>query len=113
MSKKPAVGSLPPVGDIAFATLENRYLSKYRGVPQTPYLLIVEGFDEHGVIFSKRIVGITNQERVSLERLGVQFVSANANLDAYVDNYFTTSWAHLWTQYRSAATVAPLSNRIQ
>jgi phosphoribosylaminoimidazole carboxylase (NCAIR synthetase) len=105
------VGPGPLTGNIVMATVENRYLGKH-GVPDTPYLLIVQVHDVQGFTQMTRVVGITKQTKNRFDKEGVPLIETNAHLEARLKEHFEASWAQLQECFHEGSGIKPLSNLI-
>jgi hypothetical protein len=94
------------------AIVENRYLGKHKGVPRTPYLLIVQVHDAQGFTRMTRVVGITKQTKNHFDKEGIPSVETNAHLEACLKEHFEASWAQLRECSHEGSEIKPISNLV-
>jgi hypothetical protein len=97
------VGPGPLTGNIVMAIVENRYLGKHKGVPRTPYLLIVQVHDAQGFTRMTRVVGITKQTKNHFDKEGIP---------SCLKEHFEASWAQLRECSHEGSEIKPISNLV-
>jgi hypothetical protein len=107
------VGPGASTGNIVLATVENRYRGKQPGVPDTPYLLLVQVLDEQGFTEMTRVIGITKQIRDRLDKEAIPFVETSANIEMRLNEHFKVAWAQFQQCFQEGYNFKPLSNLVQ
>jgi hypothetical protein len=108
-----AVVPCPPPGDIILFIVENRYRSRYRSAPRTPYLLIVQAFTTERTMLMVRIMGISKQAKNGLNPACVPFIETDSHMEERLCEYFSIDWDRVDHHLERLADVDPATDMIQ